>query len=87
MGFLELQLEPGVYSRVTVGMALQTRVCPANAGLLSSYKGHLRNLHEDWQGNRDASRGEAADQVSLSSCHKDIGIPIRFHEVSGIVTF
>ena len=25
--------------------------------------------------------------MSLSSCHSDIGIPINFHEVSGIVTF
>ena len=65
----------------------KTRVCTATSGLLSSYEGHLRNLLKDWKGNRDASRGEAGDQVSLFSCHRDIGIPIRFHEVSGIVTF
>ena len=35
----------------------------------------------------DASRGEAGDPASLSSCHSDIGIPINFQEESGIVTF
>ena len=35
----------------------------------------------------DASGGEAGDQVSLSSWHSDIGSPINFPEVSGIVTF
>ena len=30
------------------------------------------------QGNTDASRGEAGDPGSLSSCHRDIGIPINF---------
>ena len=29
------------------------------SGLLFSYEGNNRNLHEAWQGNRDASRGEA----------------------------
>ena len=32
---------------------------------MSSHKGHLRNLLEAWQGNTDASRGEAGDQGSL----------------------
>ena len=36
-------------------------VCSATSGLLFSYKGHLRNLFEAWQGNRDPSRGEAGD--------------------------
>ena len=44
-------------------------------------------LHKAWQGNRDASRCEVGDPVSLSSCHRDIGIPINFQEESGIVTF
>ena len=56
-------------------------------GLLSSYDKNLRNLLETWQGNTDASRGEAGDRVSLSSCHSDIGIPINFQEESGTVTF
>ena len=34
----------------------------------------------------DASAGEAGDRVSLSSWHSDIGIPIHFQKVSGIVT-
>ena len=45
------------------------------------------NLLEAWQGNTDASRGEAGDPGSVSSCHSDIGIPINFQEDSGIVTF
>ena len=28
------------------GWAFKTRVCSAKSGLLSSYEGHLRNLHE-----------------------------------------
>ena len=40
-----------------------------------------------WQDSTDASGGEAGDQVSLSSWHSDIRIPIHFHEGSGIVTF
>ena len=37
------------------GQPFKTRVCSVTSGLLSSYEGHLGNLHEDWQGNRDAS--------------------------------
>ena len=67
--------------------------CPSNSclfsgdGLLSSYEGHLKNLFKAWQGNRDVSRGEAGDPASLSSCHRDIVIPINFQEESGIDTF
>ena len=87
MVFLKLQQEPGVYSRVTVGMVLQTRVCSARSGLLSSCEGHLTILLEAWQGNMDASQGEAGGPVSLSSCHRDIGILINFQEESGIGSF
>ena len=45
MVFLELQREPGVYSRVTAGMANQTRVCLMVSGLLSSYDAYLMNLN------------------------------------------
>ena len=45
MVFLELRREPGVYSRVTAGMANQTRVCLMASGLLSSYDGYLMNLN------------------------------------------
>ena len=69
------------------GWPFKTRVCSLTSGLLSSYKGHLRNLHEVWQGNKEASRGEAGGQGSLSSCHSDIGISIIFQEESVIVTF
>ena len=87
MVFLELQWEPGLYSRVTMGMALQ------NSSLFSDvispvlFEGHLRIHLEAWQGNREISRGETGDPGSLSSCHRDIGISINFEEESGIVTF
>ena len=65
----------------------ETQVCSAKSGLLSSYAGHLGNLNYAWQENTDASGGEQGGQVSLISSHIYIGIPINFHEVSGIVTF
>ena len=40
----------------------KTRVSSATTGLLSSYEGKLRNLHEAWQGNKDDSRGEAENE-------------------------
>ena len=87
MVFLALWWKPGVYSRVMVGMAFKTHVCSATSGLLYSYEGHLRNLLEVSPGNTDASSVEAGDQVSLSSCNRDTGIPINFEEESSIVTF
>ena len=69
------------------GWPFKTRVCSATSGLLSSYKGHFRNLHKASQGNTDASRCQAGDQGSLSSWHSDIGIQINFQQESGIVTF
>ena len=69
------------------GWLLKTRVCSALSGLLSSFEGHLGNIHEAWQGNTDASQVELGDQVSLSSYHRDIRIPIYYQEKSGIVYF
>ena len=63
------------------------RVCSVKSGLLSSYEGHLSRLFKAWQGTTDAFRGEAGNPGSLSSCHRDIWIPINFQEESGIVTF
>ena len=57
------------------------------SGLLSSYQGHLRHLQEAWHGIMDASIGEVGEQVSLSSCHSHIGIPINFQEEPGIIPF
>ena len=57
------------------------------SGLLSSYEGQHRNLHEAWEGNTDTFQGEAGDRESCYSCHSDIGIPINFQEKSVIVTF
>ena len=51
------------------------------------YGGHLGKLNYAWQDKTDASGGEAGGQVSLISWHSYLGIPINFHEESGIVTF
>ena len=40
------------------GWPVETRVCSAKSGLLSSYDGHLRKLNYAWQENIDASGGE-----------------------------
>ena len=65
------------------GWPFKTCVCSATSGLLSSYEGQPRNLHEAWQGNMDTSGGEVGDPASLSSCHSDIGIPISVQEDLG----
>ena len=69
------------------GWHFKIPISSPTSGLLSSYDGHFRNLNKAWQDKSDASRGEAGDQGSLSSCHNDIGIPIHFHQESEIVTF
>ena len=69
------------------GLPFETRVCSAKSGLLSSYDGHLGKLNYAWQENTYASGGESGDQGSLFSWHSYIGIPISFHEESGIVNF
>ena len=56
-------------------------------GNLSRYQGYLRNVNYAWQDNTDTSGSEVGVQVSFSSSHSDIGIPINFHEESGIITF
>ena len=65
----------------------KTRVCSATSELLSRYGRHLTKLHEAWQVNTNASLAEAGDPGSLSNCHSNIGIPIKFQQESGIVTF
>ena len=69
------------------GWPFKSRVCSAQSGLLSSYDGHLGKLNCAWEENTDASGGEPLGQVTLISWHSYIGIPINFHEESGIVTF
>ena len=69
------------------GWPFKTLVSTATSVLLSSYKGHLRNLLEVWHGNRDASQCEAGNHGSLSSCQRDIGIPSFFQEESCFITF
>ena len=69
------------------GWPFETRVCSAKSGLLSSYDEHLGKLNYTWQENTYASGGEPWGQAFLLSWHSYIGIPINFHEESGIVTF
>ena len=69
------------------GWPFEIRVCSAKSGILSSYDGHLGKLNYAWQENTDASGGEPGGQASLISLHIYIGIPMNFHEESGIVTF
>ena len=69
------------------GWPFETRVCSAKSGLLSSYDGHLGKLNYAWQENTDTSEGELVGQASVISWHSYIGIPINFHEESGIINF
>ena len=69
------------------GWPFNARVCSVTSGLLSSCEGHLGILLEAWQDNADALGPESGDRGSLSSWHRDIGIPIHFQEESGIITF
>ena len=69
------------------GWPFESPLCSAKSGLLSTYDGHLRNLNWACQDNEDASGGEVGIQASLSSFHRDIGIPINFQEDSGLITF
>ena len=87
MVFHELRREPGVYSRVRVGVAIKNFCLFSDLGHLSRFYGHLRNLNSALQDNTENSGGEAGDRGSLSSWHSDIGIPFHFQEESGIVTF
>ena len=45
MGFLELRKEPGVYSRVTVGMSIRNSSLFIQVRNLSRYEGQLRNVN------------------------------------------
>ena len=69
------------------GLTFETRVCSAKSCLQSSYDGHHGKLNYAWQENTEASGSERGGQASLISCHSYIGIPINFHEESGIITF
>ena len=69
------------------GWPFETWVCSAKSGLLSSYDGSFGKLNYARQESTDASGDEPRGQVSLICCHIYIGIPVNFHEESGIVTF
>ena len=69
------------------GWPFETRVFSAKSGLLFNYDGHLVKLNYAWQENTHASEGEPGGQASLISWQSYIGIPINFHEESGIVPF
>ena len=68
------------------GWQFETHFCSSMSGLLSSYDRHLGNLNQACQENTDPSAGEAEGQASFISWHSYIGIPIKYHEESGIVT-
>ena len=87
MGFLVLQQEHGLILEIQGGWRYETPLCSVKSGLLSSYDGHHGKLNYAWQESTDASGGEPGGQTSLISWHSYIGIPINFHEESGIVTF
>ena len=69
------------------GWSFETWVCSVKSGLQSSYDGHLGKLNYALQENTYTSGGEPGSQDSLVSWHSYIGIPVNFHEESGIVTF
>ena len=69
------------------GCTVKTGVCLVKSGHLSRYYGHLGKLNKAWYDSTDASEGEAEGQASLISWHSYIGIPINFHEESGIIIF
>ena len=69
------------------GWPFETRICSAKSGLLPSYDGHLGKLNYAWLEYTDISGGAQGCQASLISWPRYIGIPINFHEESGIVTF
>ena len=77
----------GYILKLQRGWPFETPLGSEKSGFLSNYDGHLRNLNYVWQDNTDASGGEVGDQASLSSVHRDIGIPINFQEVSGLANF
>ena len=58
MVFLDLPLEPGIYSHVMVGTAFKSRVCSATSGLLSSCEGQIWILLEGWKHNSVPCQGE-----------------------------
>ena len=80
MVFLEYSRNLRFHRELRQRLPLRTLVFSATSGLLSNSEGHLGILLEAFQGNRDASRGEAADPGTLSNCHKDIQIPIDIQE-------
>ena len=57
------------------------------SGHLSRYDGHRGKLNYAWYDNTDATGGEAGGHAYLINWQSYIGIPINFHEKSGIVKF
>ena len=87
MGFLELQQELGVYSRVTAGVILQISCLFSDVRTPVYLRGTPQEYPRGLEGQYHASRGEVGDPVSLYSCRNDIVIFINFQEAPGIVTF
>ena len=87
MIFLECGRHLVYFLELRWGWPFETRVCSAKSGLLSSYDGHLGELNYARQEYTDASGSDPQGHASFISWHSYIGIPINFHEESGIVTF
>ena len=85
--FLELRGNLWYIRELQRRWIFETPLCSAKSGVLCSYEGHLSNLNYAWQDNTDISGGDVGDQASLSSFHRDIGIPINFQEESSLVSF
>ena len=87
MVFLELWGYLGYILQLQREWPFKICVFSVTSGLLSSSEGHLGIPLEAWQGKRAASQCEAGDHASISNCPSDIGVPINFHDESGIVSF
>ena len=81
MGFLELQLEPGVHSRITLAMAVRNSTWFSEVRIPVYLGWKLQEANLVYQDNTDVSEGEMGDQASLSSFQRVIGIIINFQEV------
>ena len=87
MSFLELRQAPGVYSRLKVGMSIWY------SGLFSEVRTplYVRKTPEEFKLGLARQYGPfwswGGSASILITCHSYFGIPINYHEDSGIVTF
>ena len=87
MGFLEFRQDPGLYYRIMAGMSIQKWSLFSEARIPGEVWRTRQERKLGLAGQYGPSGSQVGDQVSFSSWHSDIGIPINFHEDSGIITF